>query len=107
MIPKRPQQINILNGKKIIQVDSGYRFVVVLTDDGLVYLASGDSRLANEQYFSIDFHRMWTISFMALFLLWEIMRYGQLTGNSRFILVELAIVLLSPIRMKFIPGAVE
>ncbi|XP_075679375.1 RCC1 and BTB domain-containing protein 2-like [Dermatophagoides pteronyssinus] len=38
--PKRPQQIDILNGKKIIQVDSGEGFVVILTDDGLVYLAS-------------------------------------------------------------------
>ncbi|KAH9414686.1 RCC1 and BTB domain-containing protein 2 [Dermatophagoides pteronyssinus] len=42
--PKRPQQIDILNDKKIIQVDSGEDFVVVLTDDGLVYLASGNSR---------------------------------------------------------------
>ena len=42
--PKRPQQIYILNGKKIIQVESGNEFVVVLTDDGLVYLASGNSR---------------------------------------------------------------
>uniref|UniRef100_A0A6P6YFK1 RCC1 and BTB domain-containing protein 2-like n=1 Tax=Dermatophagoides pteronyssinus TaxID=6956 RepID=A0A6P6YFK1_DERPT len=40
--PKRPQQIDILNGKKIIQVESGNEFVVVLTDDGLVYLASSD-----------------------------------------------------------------
>ncbi|XP_075679396.1 RCC1 and BTB domain-containing protein 2-like [Dermatophagoides pteronyssinus] len=38
--PKRPQQIDILNDKKIIQVDSGEGFVVILTDDGLVYLAS-------------------------------------------------------------------
>nr|XP_027205364.1 probable E3 ubiquitin-protein ligase HERC4 [Dermatophagoides pteronyssinus] len=38
--PKRPKQIEILNGKKIIQVDSGEGFVVILTDDGLVYLAS-------------------------------------------------------------------
>ncbi|KAH9414009.1 RCC1 and BTB domain-containing protein 1 [Dermatophagoides pteronyssinus] len=41
--PKQPQQIDILNGKKIIQVDSGNEFVVVLTDDGLVYLASFNS----------------------------------------------------------------
>uniref|UniRef100_A0A6P6XVP4 Ultraviolet-B receptor UVR8-like n=1 Tax=Dermatophagoides pteronyssinus TaxID=6956 RepID=A0A6P6XVP4_DERPT len=41
--PKRPQQIHISNDKKIIQVDSGKDFIVVLTDDGLVYLASGDS----------------------------------------------------------------
>ncbi|XP_027193718.2 RCC1 and BTB domain-containing protein 2-like [Dermatophagoides pteronyssinus] len=40
--PKRPQQIYILNGKKIIQVESGNEFVAVLTDDGLVYLASED-----------------------------------------------------------------
>nr|XP_027196358.1 RCC1 and BTB domain-containing protein 1-like [Dermatophagoides pteronyssinus] len=41
--PKRPQQIDILIDKNIIQVDSGNEFVVVLTDDGLVYQASGDS----------------------------------------------------------------
>nr|XP_027205363.1 RCC1 and BTB domain-containing protein 2-like [Dermatophagoides pteronyssinus] len=42
--PKYPIRIDILNKKKIIQVESGEGFVVVLTDDGLVYLASDDSR---------------------------------------------------------------
>ncbi|XP_027202647.2 RCC1 and BTB domain-containing protein 2-like [Dermatophagoides pteronyssinus] len=42
--PKLPRQIHILNDKKIIQVDSGEGFVVILTDDGQVYLASDDSR---------------------------------------------------------------
>nr|XP_027196359.1 RCC1 and BTB domain-containing protein 2-like [Dermatophagoides pteronyssinus] len=51
--PKRPQQINILNGKKIIQIDSCYRFVVVLTDDGLVYLASCDSRWKTNNTFRL------------------------------------------------------
>ena len=38
----RPQPISSLNDMKIIQVDSGDNFVVLLTDDGLVYLASND-----------------------------------------------------------------
>nr|XP_027205342.1 RCC1 and BTB domain-containing protein 2-like [Dermatophagoides pteronyssinus] len=41
---KQPQRIDILNDRKIIQIDSGFMFVVILTDDGLVYLASGDSK---------------------------------------------------------------
>ncbi|XP_075677492.1 RCC1 and BTB domain-containing protein 2-like [Dermatophagoides pteronyssinus] len=41
--PTRPQQINISNEKKIIQVDSGKEFVAILTCDGKVYLASGNS----------------------------------------------------------------
>ncbi|OTF71253.1 hypothetical protein BLA29_004010 [Euroglyphus maynei] len=36
--PSKPQQISMLNDKKIIQVDSGHSFVVILTDDGKVYL---------------------------------------------------------------------
>nr|XP_027205362.1 RCC1 and BTB domain-containing protein 1-like [Dermatophagoides pteronyssinus] len=40
--PKQPQKIEILNDKKIIQIDSGDKFIVVLTDDGQVYLASSD-----------------------------------------------------------------
>ncbi|XP_075679394.1 RCC1 and BTB domain-containing protein 2-like [Dermatophagoides pteronyssinus] len=51
--PKRPKQIDILNGKKIIQVDSGNEFVVVLTDDGLVYLASGDSNWQTNNTFRL------------------------------------------------------
>nr|XP_027200727.1 guanine nucleotide exchange factor SRM1-like [Dermatophagoides pteronyssinus] len=38
----RPQPISSLNDMKIIQVDSGDNFVVLLTDDGRVYLASND-----------------------------------------------------------------
>uniref|UniRef100_A0A6P6XYE8 RCC1 and BTB domain-containing protein 2-like n=1 Tax=Dermatophagoides pteronyssinus TaxID=6956 RepID=A0A6P6XYE8_DERPT len=41
--PTQPKQINILNRKKIIQVDSGKEFVVMLTCDGQVYLASENS----------------------------------------------------------------
>ncbi|KAH9414010.1 RCC1 and BTB domain-containing protein 2 [Dermatophagoides pteronyssinus] len=40
--PKQPKQIDMLNGKKITQIDSGSKFVVILTDDGQVYLAGGD-----------------------------------------------------------------
>ncbi|KAH9414567.1 RCC1 and BTB domain-containing protein 1 [Dermatophagoides pteronyssinus] len=40
---QRPQMITCLNGKKIIQVDSGSDFVAILTSDGQVYLASGNS----------------------------------------------------------------
>ncbi|XP_075677489.1 RCC1 and BTB domain-containing protein 2-like [Dermatophagoides pteronyssinus] len=41
--PTRPKRINILNRKKIIQVVSGNFFVAILTCDGKVYLASGNS----------------------------------------------------------------
>ena len=41
--PIRPQQISLLNDMKIVQVDSGWNFVAILTDDGRVYLASNDS----------------------------------------------------------------
>ncbi|XP_075679407.1 RCC1 and BTB domain-containing protein 2-like [Dermatophagoides pteronyssinus] len=51
--PKRPQQINILNGKKIIQIDSGEKFIVLLTDDGLVFLASGNSEWQTNNTFRL------------------------------------------------------
>ncbi|KAH9413977.1 RCC1 and BTB domain-containing protein 1 [Dermatophagoides pteronyssinus] len=94
--PKRPQQINILNGKKIIQVDSGNEFVVVLTDDGLVYLASGDSRWQTNNTFRLISNgndRFEMIACGQLYLL--LLRqdgtvfalgnnlFGQLTGNSK------------------------
>ncbi|XP_075588694.1 RCC1 and BTB domain-containing protein 2 [Dermatophagoides farinae] len=41
--PIRPQQISLLNDMKIVQVDYGYDFIAILTDDGRVYLASNDS----------------------------------------------------------------
>nr|XP_027198073.1 RCC1 and BTB domain-containing protein 1-like [Dermatophagoides pteronyssinus] len=41
--PIRPQLITALNGKKIIQIDSGTDFVAILTCDGQIYLASGNS----------------------------------------------------------------
>ncbi|KAH9414329.1 RCC1 and BTB domain-containing protein 1 [Dermatophagoides pteronyssinus] len=93
--PKRPQQINILNGKKIIQVDSGNDFVVVLTDDGLVYLASGDSNWQTNNTFRListgndrfemiacgHFHLLLLRQDGTVFALGD-NRYGQLTGNS-------------------------
>ena len=39
----KPQQISLLNDMKIVQVDYGYDFIAILTDDGRVYLASNDS----------------------------------------------------------------
>ncbi|XP_075679403.1 RCC1 and BTB domain-containing protein 2-like [Dermatophagoides pteronyssinus] len=93
--PKQPQQINILNGKKIIQVESGNEFVAVLTDDGLVYLASGDSRWKTNntlRLISTGYDRFEMIASGVLHLL--LLRqdgtvfalgdntYGQLTGNS-------------------------
>ena len=41
--PKLAQQISFLNDMQIVQVDSGRKFIVVLTDDGRVYLASSSS----------------------------------------------------------------
>ena len=36
----KPQRISVLNDVKIVQVDSGYNFVAILTDDGHVFIAS-------------------------------------------------------------------
>ncbi|XP_075679424.1 RCC1 and BTB domain-containing protein 2-like [Dermatophagoides pteronyssinus] len=93
--PKRPQQINILNDKKIIQIDSCYRFVVVLTDDGQVYLASEDSFWKTKNTFKListgnDRFKMISCGQNHLLLLridgtvfaLGDNRYGQLTGNS-------------------------
>ncbi|KAH9414330.1 RCC1 and BTB domain-containing protein 1 [Dermatophagoides pteronyssinus] len=93
--PKRPQQINILNDKKIIQVDSGHDFVVVLTDDGLVYLASDNSNWKTNNTFRListgnDRFEMIACGMFHLLLLRQDgtvfalgdNRYGQLTGNS-------------------------
>nr|XP_027205346.1 RCC1 and BTB domain-containing protein 2-like [Dermatophagoides pteronyssinus] len=51
--PKQPQKIDNLNGKKIIQVDSSDELVVVLTVDGLVYLASEDSEWQTNNTFRL------------------------------------------------------
>uniref|UniRef100_A0A6P6XVP6 Ultraviolet-B receptor UVR8-like n=1 Tax=Dermatophagoides pteronyssinus TaxID=6956 RepID=A0A6P6XVP6_DERPT len=93
--PKRPQQIHILNDKKIIQVDSGKDFVVVLTDDGLVYLASGNSRWQTNKTLRListgnDRFEMIACGQNHLMLLRQdgtvfalgCNQYGQLTGNS-------------------------
>ncbi|XP_027205364.2 RCC1 and BTB domain-containing protein 2-like [Dermatophagoides pteronyssinus] len=93
--PKRPQQIDILNGKKIIQVESGNEFVVVLTDDGLVYLASDDSDWQTNNTFRListgnDRFEMIACGCLHLLLLRQDGTvfalgdncYGVLTGNS-------------------------
>nr|XP_027205352.1 RCC1 and BTB domain-containing protein 2-like [Dermatophagoides pteronyssinus] len=93
--PKRPQQINILNGKKIIQVDSGKSFIVVLTDDGSVYLASDDSFWQTKNTLRListdnDRFEMIACGYYHLLLLrkdgivfaFGYNKYGQLTGNS-------------------------
>ncbi|XP_046916609.2 RCC1 and BTB domain-containing protein 2 [Dermatophagoides farinae] len=41
--PKCAQQISFLNDMQIVQVDSGQKFIAVLTQDGRVYLASNSS----------------------------------------------------------------
>ncbi|XP_075679433.1 RCC1 and BTB domain-containing protein 2-like [Dermatophagoides pteronyssinus] len=94
--PKRPQRIDIFNGKKIIQVDSGCNFVVVLTDDGLVYLAnSEDSEWPMCGPFELIFtgndrFKMIACGWKHLLLLRQDgtvfafgdNKYGQLTGDS-------------------------
>ncbi|XP_075679410.1 RCC1 and BTB domain-containing protein 2-like [Dermatophagoides pteronyssinus] len=93
--PKQPQQIDILNDKKIIQVDSGEDFVVVLTDDGLVYLASEDRDWKTNNTFRLismghDRFEMIACGFGHLLLLRQDgtvfafgdNKYGQLTGDS-------------------------
>ncbi|XP_075677502.1 RCC1 and BTB domain-containing protein 2-like [Dermatophagoides pteronyssinus] len=51
--PKRPKRISILDGKKIIQADSGNSFVALLTNDGIVYLASGNSNWKTKNTFRL------------------------------------------------------
>ena len=93
--PKRPQQIGILNGKKIIQIDSGNEFVVVLTDDGLVYIASSEPRWQTNNTFRListgnDRFEMIACGQFHLLLLRQdgtvlamgCNSKGQLTGNS-------------------------
>ncbi|XP_075679397.1 RCC1 and BTB domain-containing protein 2-like [Dermatophagoides pteronyssinus] len=93
--PKRPQQIDILNDKKIIQVDSGNEFVVVLTDVGQVYLASKDSYWKTKNTFRListenDRFEMIACGFGHLLLLRQDGTvfalgnnlFGQLTNNS-------------------------
>ena len=93
--PKRPQQINILNGKKIIQIESGHNFIVVLTDDGSVYLASDDSFWQTKNTLRListdnDHFEMIACGYYHLLLLrkdgivfaFGYNKYGQLTGNS-------------------------
>ncbi|XP_027205328.2 RCC1 and BTB domain-containing protein 2-like [Dermatophagoides pteronyssinus] len=95
--PKRPQQIDILNDKKIIQVDSGKSFIVVLTDDGQVYLASEYSKWKTNNTFRListcdddDRFEMIACGFGHLLLLRQDGTVfalgnnynGQLTGNS-------------------------
>ncbi|XP_046915953.2 RCC1 and BTB domain-containing protein 2-like [Dermatophagoides farinae] len=49
----KPQRIWCKNGVKIVQVDSGYGFVAILTDDGRVYLASNDSNWKTNNTFRL------------------------------------------------------
>nr|XP_027196364.1 RCC1 and BTB domain-containing protein 1-like [Dermatophagoides pteronyssinus] len=94
--PKRPQQINILNGKKIIQVESGHNFIVVLTDDGSVYLASDDSFWQTKNTLRListdnDRFEMIACGYYHLLLLrkdgivfaFGYNKYGQLTGDAK------------------------
>ncbi|KAH9414007.1 RCC1 and BTB domain-containing protein 1 [Dermatophagoides pteronyssinus] len=93
--PKRPKQINILKDKKIIQVDSGHDFVAVLTDDGLVFLASSDLKWKTDNTFRLittgnDRFEMIACGWKHLLLLRQDgtvfalgdNEYGQLTGDS-------------------------
>lgn len=48
--PKQPQRISLLNDKKIIQVDYGYDFVVILTIDGQVYMANATNSEWNRTF---------------------------------------------------------
>nr|XP_027197040.1 RCC1 and BTB domain-containing protein 1-like isoform X2 [Dermatophagoides pteronyssinus] len=90
--PKRPQQIHILNDKKIIQVDSGNDFVVILTVEGLVYLAKRKQTNKNLRLISTgnDRFEMIACGQNHLLLLRQdgtvfalgYNQYGQLTGNS-------------------------
>ncbi|KAH9414572.1 RCC1 and BTB domain-containing protein 1 [Dermatophagoides pteronyssinus] len=95
--PTRPQQINISNEKKIIQVDSGSDFVAILTCDGKVYLASGNSDWQTNNTLRListgdDCYKMIACGCKHLLMLRQdgnvfalgANNYSQLTGSSEF-----------------------
>nr|XP_027200730.1 uncharacterized protein LOC113794789 [Dermatophagoides pteronyssinus] len=49
----KPQKISLLDDMKIVQVDSGDNFVVILTNDGRVYLASSDNAWDTKKTFKL------------------------------------------------------
>ena len=93
--PKLAQQISFLNEMQIVQVDSGQKFIAVLTNDGRVYLASSSStwntnktlRListSNDEFKMISCgwsHILLLRKDGALFAMGD-NEYGQITGNS-------------------------
>uniref|UniRef100_A0A6P6XXM8 RCC1 and BTB domain-containing protein 1-like n=1 Tax=Dermatophagoides pteronyssinus TaxID=6956 RepID=A0A6P6XXM8_DERPT len=95
--PTRPQKINISNENKIIQVDSGEEFVAILTCDGKVYLASGNSYWKTNNTLRLisagdDCYKMIACGCKHLLMLRQdgnvfalgANNYSQLTGNSEF-----------------------
>ena len=94
--PIRPQQISLLNDVKIVQVDYGYDFIAILTDDGRVYLASNDSNWKTNATFRLintgnDRFKMISCGYLYLLLLRQDghvfamgdNRVGQITGNEK------------------------
>nr|XP_027198074.1 RCC1 and BTB domain-containing protein 2-like [Dermatophagoides pteronyssinus] len=93
--PTRPKRINNLNKKKIIQVVSGNLFVAILTCDGKVYLASGNSDWKTNNTLRListgdDCYKMITCGHKHLLMLRQDghlfaigdNKYGQITGSS-------------------------
>ncbi|XP_075588699.1 uncharacterized protein LOC142597649 isoform X2 [Dermatophagoides farinae] len=90
----KPQRISRLNYKKIVQVDSGYRFVAILTDEGQVFLVSVDYWKTNKALRLIntgnDLFKMIACGWSHLLMLREDGHVfavgdnscGQITGNE-------------------------
>ncbi|XP_075589213.1 RCC1 and BTB domain-containing protein 2-like [Dermatophagoides farinae] len=92
----KPQRISLLNDMKIVQVDSGYDFVTILTEDGRVYLASNNSNWKTNKTFRLisndnDRFKMIACGGEHLLLLRQDghvfamgdNRVGQITGNEK------------------------
>ncbi|KAH9501476.1 RCC1 and BTB domain-containing protein 2 [Dermatophagoides farinae] len=92
----KPQRISLLNDMKIVQVDSGYDFVTILTEDGRVYLASNNSNWKTNNAFRLintgnDCFKMIACGVRHLLLLRQDghvfamgdNRVGQITGNEK------------------------
>ena len=93
--PTQPKRINILNNKKIIQVDSGEEFFAILTCDGKVYLASENSDWKTNNSLRListgdDCYKMIACGYNHLLMLRQDghlfaigdNKYGQITGSS-------------------------
>ncbi|KAH7638237.1 hypothetical protein HUG17_9343 [Dermatophagoides farinae] len=87
----KPQQISILNDMKIVQVDSGYDFVAILTNNGHVFIASdvkskwktnNTFKLINPHYCRFKMIACGKHHLLMLERDGYVFDFGQITGNE-------------------------